>query len=414
MRPAMSPAARIFLVFAAGYFLSYLFRTVNAVLAPDLVATFELSAADLGLMTALYFLSFAGMQPALGILLDRHGPRRVQSALLIVAALGAGLFAAAESRATLLVARTLIGLGVAGCLMAALKATVLWFPKERLPLVNGGILTAGGLGAVVAATPVELMAASAGWRVVFASLAGATLATAAATWLAAPEPRPQGSAETLAQQLGGIAEVYRTHIFRRLAPAFSANQGAWFALHGLWAGAWLREAAGLDRLTVSYHQVAMSVALTAGFLSSGVIAQGLSRRGVPTISVAGWGMSGLVAVEAAIALAPPARTVWLWSAASFLAAFMAVGFAALNQAVPSRLAARANTSMNLFMFSLAFSLQYAFGALLELWPAGADGMRPLEAWRCALGAFILVQTASVLWFWAYRRNALRHSQRALD
>ena len=56
-------------------------------------------------------------------------------------------------------------------------------------------------------------------------------------------------------------------------------------MHGLWAGAWLREAAGLERLTVSYHQVAMSVALTLGFLSSGVIADRLSRRGVPTIAV---------------------------------------------------------------------------------------------------------------------------------
>ena len=107
----MNPAARIFLLFAAGYFLSYLFRTVNAVLAPDLVAAFSLSAADLGLMTALYFMSFAGMQPALGILLDRYGPRRVQAALLLAAALGAALFAAAESRGTLFLARTLIGLG---------------------------------------------------------------------------------------------------------------------------------------------------------------------------------------------------------------------------------------------------------------------------------------------------------------
>ena len=182
----MSPAARIFLLFAAGYFLSYLFRTVNAVLAPDLVAAFALSAADLGLMTALYFLSFAGMQPALGILLDRHGPRRVQGVLLLFAAAGAALFAAAESRGALFLARTLIGIGVAGCLMAALKATVLWFPKERLPLVNGGILAAGGLGAVVAATPVELMAASAGWRAVFAGLAACTAA--------GPNPCPASSA----------------------------------------------------------------------------------------------------------------------------------------------------------------------------------------------------------------------------
>ena len=85
----MKPATRVFIIFSAGYFLSYLFRTVNAVLAPDLVAAFGLSAADLGFMTALYFIGFAGMQPALGILLDRFGPRRVQGLLLLVAGAGA-------------------------------------------------------------------------------------------------------------------------------------------------------------------------------------------------------------------------------------------------------------------------------------------------------------------------------------
>ncbi len=410
----MSPAARIFLLFAAGYFLSYLFRTVNAVLAPDLVAAFSLSAADLGLMTALYFMSFAGMQPALGLLLDRYGPHRVQIVLLLIAALGAGLFAAAEGRGALLLARTLIGLGVSGCLMAALKATVLWFPKERLPLVNGGVLAAGGLGAVAAATPIELISALAGWRGVFAGLAASTLALVAATWLGAPKRARRGRTETLPQQLRGIAEVYRTPMFRRLAPAFSVNQGAWFALHGLWAGAWLREAAGLDRLTVSYHQVSMSVALTLGFLVSGVVADRLSRRGVPPVSIAGAGMAGLIALESVIVLGPPAHTAWLWSAASFLAAFMAVAFAALNQALPTELSARANTSMNLFMFSLAFLLQYGFGVALELWPTSADGARPLAAWRFALGALILLQTAAVLWFWSFRQPALPRPQPAPD
>ncbi len=410
----MPSAARIFLVFAAGYFLSYLYRTVNAVLAPDLVADFGLSAADLGLMTALYFMSFAAMQPALGLLLDRYGPRRVQGVLLLLAAAGAALFAVAEDRGHLVIARTLIGLGVSGCLMAAFKATVLWFPRARLPLVNGAILAAGGFGAVVAATPTELLAQSVGWRFVFAGLAGFTLALVAATWLGAPERPAERRGETLVQQLRGIAAVYRAPMFRRLAPAFSATQGAWFALHGLWAGAWLRDAAGLDRLAVSYHQVAMSVALTLGFLVSGMTADRLSRRGVPPIAVAGAGMTGLVALEIVIAASPPAETAWLWSAASFVAAFVAVGFAALNQALPAELTARANTSMNLFMFSGAFLLQYGFGAALELWPAEADGAHPIAAWRFALGTLIGLQALAILWFWGCGRRVLPRAEGPVD
>ena len=68
--------------FALGYFLSYLFRAVNAVVGPNLAADLGLSAAELGLLTSAYLLAFALFQLPLGILLDRFGPRRVQAALL--------------------------------------------------------------------------------------------------------------------------------------------------------------------------------------------------------------------------------------------------------------------------------------------------------------------------------------------
>ena len=70
--------ARIFLPFAAGYFLSHLYRTINAVLSPYLVAELRLDATDLGLLTSIYFLTFAAFQLPLGMLLDRFGPRRVE------------------------------------------------------------------------------------------------------------------------------------------------------------------------------------------------------------------------------------------------------------------------------------------------------------------------------------------------
>ena len=79
--------------FACGYFLSYLLRNVNAVIAPDLVRTYHLGASDLGLLTSVYFLAFAMFQPLLGVLLDRFGPRRVEGSLLLVAAAGSLLFA---------------------------------------------------------------------------------------------------------------------------------------------------------------------------------------------------------------------------------------------------------------------------------------------------------------------------------
>ena len=88
---------RVFVPFAMGYFLSYLMRVVNAVIAPDLVRDLGLTAADLGLLTSANFLAFAVAQLPLGILLDRFGPRRTEAVLLLFAALGAFLFSIASS-----------------------------------------------------------------------------------------------------------------------------------------------------------------------------------------------------------------------------------------------------------------------------------------------------------------------------
>jgi hypothetical protein len=83
--------ARIFLPFAAGYFLSYVFRTINAVIADRLATDLSLDAAHLGMLTSAYFLAFAAVQLPIGTALDRYGPRRVQSILLVLAAIGAAL-----------------------------------------------------------------------------------------------------------------------------------------------------------------------------------------------------------------------------------------------------------------------------------------------------------------------------------
>ena len=158
---------RLFLPFGLGYFLSYLYRTVNAVIAPNLVQDIGLDPANLGLLTASYFLSFAAFQLPLGVLLDRYGPRRVEAVLLLFAAAGAFIFAWAESLTGLIVGRALIGFGVSACLMAAFKAFTIWLPPERLPLANGIQMISGGIGALAATTPVEMALQLTDWRGVF-------------------------------------------------------------------------------------------------------------------------------------------------------------------------------------------------------------------------------------------------------
>ena len=130
--PRVNLLARVCLPFLAGYFLSYVYRTVNAVLGPQLASEFSLSAGDLGLLTGAYFVACGLFQVPLGILLDRFGPRRADAVLLLIAAAGAGLFVTADSFGGLFLGRALIGIGVSAALMACFQAFVLWYPAERI------------------------------------------------------------------------------------------------------------------------------------------------------------------------------------------------------------------------------------------------------------------------------------------
>ena len=146
-------ALKVLTPFALGYFLTYLLRAVNAVVAPDLVSELGLDAAELGLLTAAYLGAFAIFQLPLGVLLDRYGPRRVQAALVAVAGAGCVLFAIGSNGLTLTVARAMIGMGFAGGLMSGFKAVVLWVPEPRRALANAFVMSFGALGLLTATAP---------------------------------------------------------------------------------------------------------------------------------------------------------------------------------------------------------------------------------------------------------------------
>jgi len=239
---------------------------VNAVVGPNLVADLGLSAAELGLLTSAYLFAFALFQLPLGVLLDRFGPRRVQAALLACAAAGSVLFALGQDIATLTLARALIGLGFAGGLMSGFKAVVLWVPEPRRALANAAIMSFGALGILVATVPTELAVQAVGWRAVFVALAAVTAGVAVLILLAVPERGGPAASESLASQVAGLIRILRDPVFWRLAPLLTATAGTHIAIQTLWAGPWFRDVAGLDRIGVANHLMAMAVAFLIGIL----------------------------------------------------------------------------------------------------------------------------------------------------
>jgi predicted MFS family arabinose efflux permease len=395
---------RIFLPFAFGYYLSYLYRVVNAVIAPNLAADMGVDPSDLGLLTAAYFLTFAAFQLPLGVLLDRFGPRRIESFLLLFAALGAILFARAASLTGLVAGRAFIGFGVSACLMASFKAYVMWFPRKRLPLINGLQMAAGGLGALSATAPVEAVLGITDWRGIFVMLAILTLEVAATVFRFVPEKEPGSEHLTFGRQLKGIAQVFTSMAFWRIAPVATLSQAGFLSIHGLWLGPWLRDTAGFQRDQVAGALLLVAAAMIAGFVVLGGAAERFSKAGIRPVAVAVSGISAFMCMQLLVVVGVSRWVQPVWMLFGFFGTSGIICYAVLSQHFPVYLSGRANTALNLMVFVVAFMAQWGMGAVIELWPVTAQGGYDPAGYRVAFGMMLALQILALIWFFLVGRK----------
>jgi MFS family permease len=392
------------LPFVAAYYLSFLFRTINATVAGALTAEFGLGAGDLGLLTSVYYLTFAAAQIPIGILLDRYGPGHIQSAVMVAAVLGAALFAISDNFWLLLGGRALIGLGVAASLTAGLKALVLWFPSERIPLLNGLMVMLGALGALTATMPAEFLLVSVGWRALFELLAIASAGCAVVIYLVVPD-MPAAISPTGGATPVSLKTVYADPRFWRLAPLSAMCIGTAWALQGLWAAPWLRDVERLDRPELLQHLLVMAIALSLGGLLWGVAVDRLRQRGVGPRSLLGLVATIFVAAQLALILRLPISSFVPWIVVAAVGSATVLSYAILAEYFPKELAGRANAALNFFHIGGAFVVQYLTGLVVQLW-APTGGYYPDIAYQLAFGFNVGLQIVAVVWFaqtWALTR-----------
>ncbi len=391
---------RIFLPFAAGYYFSYFLRNVNAVIAPELVRELGVSAADLGLLTSAYLLTFGAVQLPLGLALDRYGARRVEASLLLIAAAGCALFAAGTSLTELAVARALIGLGVSACLMASFKSFGLWFGVERQASLNAAIMAAGGLGALTASTPLSWAIPQFGWRAVFVTLAVLGLLVAAGIF-STPEKESGARPEPIRGQIAGLVEILTSRAFWCYAPQSTLIVGGFLAMQGLWAVPWLMNFSGLERGAAAHHLLLMGSGMLVGFLSIAFGVAPLAARGISALRLLQFGMGfGLAATLLIVLGVGPSEPLWFCFGLVFSVGNLA--YALLQRHYTTALAGRVNTALNLAVFVGAFAMQWGFGAAIDILQAA--GQTPRAAYQTTFGALLAVQVLSWFWFLAGTRT----------
>lgn len=395
---------RLFIPFALAFFMSCLLRTINSVLSPTFIDTFHMSASNLGMMTSAYFLSFAIAQIPLGVCLDRYGPGRTLSAFMLFGVLGCVVFAAAPNVTFLFIGRALVGLGVSGCLMAAYKAFGDWLPKEKLPMYNSLESFVGGVGGMVATTPINAALGFISWRGVFLVLGGLTFGVAVLLFFSPRHPDEVNVGEGIAEQLKGTGKISVSGKFWRLAPIAVFGQATYLALNSLWIGPWYRDVYHSSADAVPNLLFICSFAITIGYLVNGFIANYLKAKcKVKVITVTLVSMTIYTAVLGLIILFPQFGNI-LWPVFVFIGPFSLLTYPIFSSMFDAKLAGRVQTTYNMLVFVMSTVIQSGVGWIIDLYEPMADGSYNPAGYRVALIVIFAALALSIVWCIFYRRS----------
>ena len=263
----------VFSVICLVYFFVYFHRVSTSVIVTDLLEAFHTNATALGFMSSMYFYLYAFEQPLVGHLSDRLGPRRVIGYWSMAAAAGCFLFGMSPDIGWASVGRALIGLGVGGVYVPAVKAISLWFRKKEFTTMIGLLMSMGNFGAVIATTPLAWTAAVWGWRKTFFLIGGITLGLAffmlllTRDYAQQSEPVQVNSASTSGSNPGSrskVAQVLSSGWFWISAIVFFGIYGTLVTLQGLWATPFLMTVLGIERIFASKLNMLIPVGVIIG------------------------------------------------------------------------------------------------------------------------------------------------------
>ena len=391
----------IFSVFAFGFFISNLLRSITATLTPALSTEFNLSAANLGLLAGGYFLGFSLMQIPTGMLLDRFGPKKVIGYLLIIALIGTISFAFAKSFAGLLISRIFIGVGVAACLMGPLTGYRVWFEEKYQQRANSWMLMVANFGFVASTLPVQILLPIIGWRSIFLIIASLILISIILISILIPSWETKRD-EDQNNNLQNLSYIWKNKFFISLVPLAFFNYGGVQAIQTLWAGPWMLNVTGYDAIQSATGLFWINVTMLFSFLIWGYFLPKLSSHGIDSMKIVKFTLpvSYLILFLIIIMGDKAGATMFTLYILSSIVISLTQPAIALN--FPTKLAGKSLTSFNVFLFSGTFFVQWIIGLIIDF--SRNLGATITMSYQISFSIFLFLCILSYLFFLILNKN----------
>ncbi|HUS55715.1 MAG TPA: MFS transporter [Thermohalobaculum sp.] len=394
---------RMLILLGCFFVLVQINRSAGGVLATYLGAVRGLSPTDIGAVMGVMFFSSAVVQLPTGIMFDWLGPRRTLTYLGLVAVAGLIVFATVDEVWGMMAGRFAMGVGHGGVITGVYLFAMAWAPPKQIAQATATVVSiAGGLGGILATTPLDFALGQYGLSATFLWLAAATAVVTLVLHVTLQD-RPADApgvavvqAETLGQTISGLLVVMRMPELRRIFAMGLCFSAPFMTLGGLWAGPYFTTIHNLDGEAASLFLLSLIVALHIGTFCYGPLerlAQSRKRLILTGVGIEISALSVLVVwPDAPLAIAGASLFVFALAAPFFL-----VLAAHARIFVPARRVGRAITCITLVGLTGVFVMQLGTGALIDL-VANAGGT-PATGYRLVFLSVIGILLVSGLIYW---------------
>ena len=373
----------IMLVLCAGYTVSQFLRTSLGVLSPNLMHDFNINPNNMGLLGGVFFLSFAIFQIPAGILIDKYGPRKVMSSVIIFALLGSIIFALSNSFYILLIGRVLMGLGCSICLMGSLVLITRWTDSDQFSKLAGIILAVGGIGGLLATTPLSYFSELFGWRLSFWLAAAVTFCVMLLYYFILEDRKNDlilnRSNETIS--LKNLLFILKERNFKFMIPMSLMSYSSLVVILGLWGAPYLKDIHGLDSVERGKILMLMAISWNIGSFVFGRLRSIFGNYKNVVI----FGATGVIILLFILSIITEINSIYLYILFCILGFFGAFSVALISHyqvLFDKEYMGRALSTANFFNFGGVFFVQWLTGKIIYLMGGDSTGA-PIEAYRLA-------------------------------
>ena len=385
----------VLLALTGAFALSQAYRTVAAIMAPQLEADFALTAQALGVFAGAFHLAFGALQIFMGIGIDLYGVRRTVLMAFPLTIVGAALSAWTTHFGLLVFAQVLIGIGCAPAFLVCTVFIARHFAPSRFATLSGIVLGLGGFGMLVTGTPLAWLIEAHSWRTGFVVLGGASAIAWLAMFVLVREPaqdatlRANESVRGALRSFGALFAV--PHTLGILALAF-VTYAAFITLRGLWLGPLLIARHHYSLVQSGNVAIAVSVASMIGAPLIGRLDPGTftRRRWIIGFTLAAAAMFALLAFNPGAAFDVGGSILY-----GFASGYIVLQYADVRRAYPASMTGRALALFTMAMFLGVALMQWLTGLAASV--AAAHAVDPFVAVLGTIAVLLTAGTAAFAW-----------------